>query len=278
MQNVASAGLIATSSRTAPPVAVHRPTTCEAALAALATLDHPVLVAGGTDLCAQYNEGLQPGALVALDRIAALRTVAVDRDAVRIGSGVTHDDGAGDPVILRHLPGFARAWRQIANVRVRFWATIGGNLMARRPRYEMSVLLSALEARLHFLDADGASLVLSPADVWAGRAPPRGLLHHIAIPLRGRQRFVYDRGLRPATTLALRLDDGGGTAAIATEYRRPQVLPLATAGAPAERAEAAFASLPDDFADAVSSNWYLRRAGTVMLRRALERDGTDVRA
>jgi carbon-monoxide dehydrogenase medium subunit len=131
----------------------------------------------------------------------------------------------------------------------------------------MSLLLTALDARLHFLLPDGASLVLTPADIWADRVPPRALLHHAAIPLRGRVRFHYDRSLRPIVTLAVRVDDAGGSAVIATEMLRPFALPLPPADA--------FANLPEDFSDAASDNWYLRRAGAVMLRRALEKVRAD---
>jgi carbon-monoxide dehydrogenase medium subunit len=276
MQLIAGAGLIATSSRTAIPAPLHRPTTIAAALALLAdTGTPPVLVAGGTDLCAQFNEGLQPGAMIALDRIAALREISATAEELRIGSLVTHDAGSGHTLIRERLPGFAEAWGKIANVRVRFWATLGGNVMARRTRYEMSLLLMALDARLSFLLPDGATLLLTPADVWADRVPPRALLCHAAIPLRGRVRFHYDRSLRPITTLAVRVDDAGGAAVIATEMLRPCGLPLSSALPPAEAAAAAFADLPADFADAASDTWYLRRAGEAMLRRVLEKVRAD---
>jgi CO/xanthine dehydrogenase FAD-binding subunit len=55
-------------------------------------------------------------------------------------------EGAAHPLVREYASGFAAAWGKIANVRVRFSATIGGNLMARHTRYECSILLSALEA------------------------------------------------------------------------------------------------------------------------------------
>lgn len=269
MKLAEGAGLIATSARSARPVPVFRPGNCEEALGLLGAVARPTLVAGGTDLCAQFNEGLQPDALLALDRIAELRAVDLAGDVLRIGSGVTHAIGSAHALVRRHLPGFAEAWARIANIRVRHWATIGGNLMARRTRYEMALLLMALDARLHFLDADGTEHTASPADIWA--APPRALLHHVAVPLHGGTTcFRYDRSLRPIMTLALCRDPMGCRAVIATEMLRPVLLPVPQDLPPAQAGDAALAALPIDFADAATSNWYLRRSGAVLLRRGLE--------
>ena len=262
------AGLIATSARSARPVPVFRPGSCAEALGLLAGGARPTLVAGGTDLCAQFNEGLQPDTLLALDRIAELQAVDLARGVLRIGSGVTHAAGSSHPLVRQHLPGFAEAWARIANIRVRHWATIGGNLMARRPRYEMSLLLTALDARLHFLGPDGAERVTTPAELPS--VPSGALLHHVAVPLSGATFFRYDRSLRPIMTLALCRDAAGCRAVIATEMLHPVLLPVAQGLPPAQAAEATLAVLPSDFADAVTSNWYLRRSGTVLLRRGLE--------
>lgn len=174
----AAAGLIATSSLSIPPPPVHRLVDMKAALAAMCAHEvPPVPVAGGTDLCAAFNEGLLPSALVALDRIGDLRTITVNAGTLRIGALVTHGVGAVHPLVTGLLPGFAAAWTRIATMRIRFWGTIGGNLMARRTRYEMSLLLQALGATLHFMLPDGAMQAMAPADFWTEDPPPRGLLY-----------------------------------------------------------------------------------------------------
>ena len=263
MQLVAAAGLIAASSRTAPVADVVRPADCAGVLAALAGCPAPVLVAGGTHLCAEYLTGLRPGTLIALDRVRALAEITRAGDELRIGALVTHHDGPRHPLVQALLPGFAAAWSMIANVRVRRWASIGGNLMARCSRYEMAVLLSALDARLCFLRADGGFERIMPAHLAAGPARP-GLLHHIAIPLRPGHAFSYRRELRPAVTVAVCRDAAGVRAAIATEYL-----------APVRLEDGRIDGLPEAFADAVSSAWYLRRAGAVLLARGRADVGLD---
>lgn len=271
MQLVSGAGLVAASSRTARPSPVYRPVSCQAALAAAAACDRPVFVAGGTDLCAQFNEGLEPGALIALDRIPELQEICVEAGMLRIGGAVTHAAGAGHPLLLAQLPGFALAWRRVANVRIRSWATIGGNVMARRTRYEMPLLLAALNARLQFILPGGADLALPAGDFWTTQILPGALLRHVSIPLSTKPELIYDRTMRPILTLALCQNEAGGRATIATEYLPPFTMTLDEAGSPEEQAAAAFAQLPGDFADDASSHWYLRQAGRVLLRRALER-------
>ena len=248
----AAHGLIATTVNTAPRAMLCRAGSVAEAVAALAE-PGAAAVAGGTDLCAHYNAGETPSLLVDLSRLEALRGIAITPGEIRIGALVTHAQGSRDPGLRAALPGFAVAWGLLANPRVRHRATIGGNVMARHTRYEMSLLLTALGARLAFADAER-----TPAEVW-DMAP--GLLTHIIIPRHPGQRFIYMRGLRPQLTLALHRHEGGGGAAIATEWLRPQPVALADAG---------LETLPETFADHVISHWYARRAGAALLARGME--------
>ena len=257
MQLVPGAGLIATSVRNAPPATVLRPADRAELLAALADTPGAILVAGGTHLAAEYLTGLRPATLIGLDRVAELARLEIDDGEIRLGAMLTHTAGAAHPGLRQLLPGFAEAWRVIANVRVRHWATIGGNLMARCTRYELSVLLTALGARLRLLATDGSFIERTPAELWKRPLPVQAVLHHIAIARRPGLALTYRRELRPVVTLAACRDETGITAAIATEYLPPLLLPNAD-----------ISELPVDFADPVSSAWYLRRAGSVLLSRA----------
>ena len=282
MQLVGDFGLIATSVRTLGGFAVHQPPSCAEAVRILATTNTPPTpLAGGTDLCAQCNEGLAIAELVALRQIEELRRIEADLEEIRIGSCVTLAEGAQSPVLRAKLPGFAASLGRLANVRIRYWATIGGNLMARRTGYEMSILLTALCARLRFLDSDGVG-ELHPEDLWRIAKKPRALLWQIAVPLRGQIAFGYERSLRPVVTLALALSraDGwiSGRAVVATERLAPVTLALpqvpnvrALSSDARDIAASTFAALPADFADAVTSGWYLHRAGQALLARELER-------
>lgn len=145
-----AAGWIPSSARSLAPFRLTRPANVREAVAMLDGADETVLLAGGTDLVAKFNEGLAPKAVVDMSGLAELRDVRREGSVLHIGSLVTHHAGSGHPAVHASTPGFAAAWTRIANPRIRFRATLGGNLMARRTRYEGAILLTAMNARAVF--------------------------------------------------------------------------------------------------------------------------------
>jgi aerobic carbon-monoxide dehydrogenase medium subunit len=265
MQLVPSAGYIPTSFRTLPRLSVSRPATIADAVKALVGEERPAVLAGGTDLPARFNEGFAPTGLVDISRIDALRTVAVEGTALTIGAAVTHAEGSTHELIGRSLPSFAKAWARIANVRIRFSATLGGNLMARRTRYEGSILLSALGARVRLRTMDGETELPVEA-LWTTDLTARALLTAIVIPLREDLRLDYARDLRPIMTQALVLEHSGpARLVIGTEHIMPKVVTLPQT----EDGAAIWRDI--DFADPVTSSSYLRKASAALLSRQLER-------
>ncbi len=271
-------GLIATSFRTIGDVAVIRPRTLDDAVAAL--MHHsepPAILAGGTDMVARFNEGFNPRRVLAIAGVGELAAIEDNGDVLRIGALVTHAQGAHSDVVRRAVPGFAAAWARIATVSVRFTATIGGNVMARRTRYEMPVLLAALGAR--FRVREGGEVRVWDAMPYLERAAaPRELLTHVEIPLSGLCAFDYERGMRPIVTLALAVRRTAGRlhlrVAVGFEAMAPHVLegawdhPADDAGAVAERL---FETFPAGLGDHLTSNAYLRDVGRTMLGRQLTR-------
>ncbi len=98
--------------------------------------DHPgaSVYAGGTDLLVRLP-GLEPGpsALICLERIAELRAVSEQEDAVRIGAGVTHQMLTTDPLVARFTPILARAAAAVGGPAIRHMGTIGGNVVTASP-------------------------------------------------------------------------------------------------------------------------------------------------
>ena len=245
----------------------------------LVRADRPVaIIAGGTDICAQFNEGAEVASLIDISHIESLQTVRVRGEMLQIGSAIQLFKAATHPLIVKTLPGLAAALDLIANVRVRFRATLGGNIMARRTRYEATSLLLAARARLGFRRVDGP-LEMSLEDFLCDNRCNELLLEHIAIPAKGWIDFGYDRSLRPTMTLAFGAWRTGESisarAVIATEFRDPIALLINPMRSPPSRVEAeeiarhAFLQLPEDFADIATSNWYLRTAGQALLARRL---------
>ena len=278
------AGLLAPTQAALPPFRLVRPATLAEAEAVLTDRPDATIAAGCTDLVASIREGHTPATLVSLRRVDELRTIEHNGGVLRIGALNTHDHGSRHPVLMSALPELGAAWSSIATVRIRFRATVGGNLMARRPRYEMPVILGALEATMEF-GADQSERACT-VDEFVRRDPavPAGrLLRHFAVDTASLCLFGYDRSMRPLTTVALAVRRSGGglrlTAVAGSEYRRPALLSAGASVAdvadlkPGDRAELAHelaAQLPDRAGDYAGSTAYRRRVIAVLLRRRLE--------
>lgn len=244
----------------------------------------PCYLAGGTDMFIQFREGLRPDFVIDLNGIAELADISLTGNALIIGAGMRHSEGACHGLVDQHIPGFTSAWSLFGNTRVQGMGTLGGNLMARRERYEGPILASALDVELTFLGPDG-QVTMSMEDVWANRHPEGALLTHISVPVAGRPRLAYDRTLRPIFTLAAVLQDAptggiGGRAVMGFEWDRPVTFDLelggiadkkgVTASAP-EIAATAFERFPEALSDAE----YKKDAGTAVLTRLLTQLGAQ---
>ncbi|NUP28015.1 MAG: dehydrogenase [Nocardia sp.] len=271
---VDGSGIVAQSQSALAPFRLYRPESVAEVVAVLAADPAAVIGAGCSDLVAGIREGCAPAALVSLRRVAGLKTITHNDGVLRLGSMVTHHEGATSPVVAEAVPGLAAAWSRIATVRIRYTGTVGGNLMARRYRYEMPLLLGALGARLSF--SDGRDL--GPGELWADDTT--GLLTEIAVPTADLVWFGYERSMRPTTTVALAIRRAAGTtlsvvATVGSEYRQVRSLSAETEAIsaadidPAATAAVLAAQLPDDIADYTGSAEYRRHLVTVLTRRLL---------
>lgn len=261
MRLVSTAGYIATSFRTLPRFNVARSASIAEAVSALDVSMRPAVLAGGTDLPARFNEGFSPSDLIDISKVSALRQIKLSDNALEIGATVTHAVGCTDPLIRGHLPSFAAAWGRIANIRIRLSATIGGNLMARRTRYEGSILLSALGARVRFESREGTT-EMPVESLWNQPLPRAALLTTIVIPLRKGLVLDYARDLRPIMTQAVAIDgEGAGRVVTATEYVVPCVRTLDGRAADGDIA----------FDDPVTSVAYIKKVSGTLLERQLKR-------
>jgi len=221
--------MIAGSARDLRPFRLYRPGRIEEAVTLLAEGPEIAAYAGGVDWAAGFHEGRAPDAMVWLRGLEELRRIEVVGNELRIGALVTHDAGVRNADV-RRLPGLAESWSRIATVRVRFWGTIGGNLMARRTRYEMAILLAAIDARLHLTSSQG-SRSISAEDLFSEEDLDGALLTHVSIPLREGLRLDYERSLRPAMTQAFACWTGAGgkpagRVVTATEHIAPVTMDL----------------------------------------------------
>ncbi len=121
-----------------PPFKMHSPATLEEAVTLLSSLGpDATLVAGGTDLLPNMKRGLlAPRHLVSLGRVASLRGVRMDGDAIRIGAMTTLDQIATHALVQDKAGGLAEATGAVGGPQHRKMGTLGGNLcLDTRCRY-----------------------------------------------------------------------------------------------------------------------------------------------
>ena len=146
--------------------------TLDDALALLADRPSAEVINGGTDLMVEINFGRKrPDAIIAIDRIAALRDLVVN-GTVTMGAGVTFttmlDRDCGS-VALRE------AARTVGSPQIRNAATIGGNVATSSPAGDALPVLAALDATVRLRSTHGTRSVRF-ADFMTG--PKRNVRAH----------------------------------------------------------------------------------------------------
>jgi CO/xanthine dehydrogenase FAD-binding subunit len=236
-------------------------------------------MAGGIELIGRLKWGELVPDVVHLGRVAGLAGIAAEHGVLRIGAGATHAAIAGSPAVAAMLPDLAALWPLVANPRIRFAGTLGGNLMAGQAGYDGMPALLALGASLELATAAGARRIA------AGDPLPAGALLTAALLPAGTLLFA-DRSLKPAIIawLGLSVAEGRVTAArlgIGAAHDAAVGLTLPVAGTPlgvlggAAEALGAWvaAALPEPVSDSLASAAYRRRMAGVLARRLLIRAG-----
>jgi aerobic carbon-monoxide dehydrogenase medium subunit len=149
--------------------------------------DEAKLLAGGQSLIPAMKLRLaQPGVLVDLGPIAALRGIRIDGDALVFGALTRHADVASSEIVRERVPGLAEAAERIGDVQVRNRGTIGGSVAHADPKADLPVMLTALDATVLVVGADGSRTVPIGeffVDFYATVLEPNEVLTEIRVPL-----------------------------------------------------------------------------------------------
>ena len=186
-----------------------RPTTVDEALAAMAEGGEDAKVlAGGQSLIPVMRLRLAaPSLVVDLGRVAELRGVRDDGDAIVIGAMTTHSDVLADPLIAQHAPLVAEATGTVADRQVRHRGTFGGALAHADPAGDLPAVALALDAEFVVASAAGRRTV--PAreffvDYLTTALGEQDLLVEVRIPkLTGQWGMRYEKFHRVAQAWAI---------------------------------------------------------------------------
>jgi carbon-monoxide dehydrogenase medium subunit len=138
-----------------------RPTTVDEALQAIADGGDDVkIMAGGQSLIPVMRLRLAaPETVVDLSRVAELRGVRDDGDAIVIGAMATHHDVMTDPLVLQYAPLIAEATETVADRQVRARGTFGGALAHADPAGDLPAVALALDAEFVIAGPEGRRTV-----------------------------------------------------------------------------------------------------------------------
>jgi len=187
--------------------------TVDEALAALGAGARPV--AGGTDLVVGARQGKAPlpDAIVAIDRIEALRGLSGTAEGLRLGALTTHEELVASDAVRERYTAIADASAIVGSHATRANGTIGGNVMNASPAMDTGGPLLCFGGSVTMASSAGMRSV-ALADLWTGPgatvADPGELLVAVDLPA-------------PAS--------GTGSAYVRLEYRRQ--MEIAVVGATA---------------------------------------------
>jgi carbon-monoxide dehydrogenase medium subunit len=116
-----------------------------------------MIIAGGQELMPSVNYGaLMPEVYIDVGQIAALKGISEEAGAIQIGSFTVHRDVQNNELIQSKLPLLSYAAAQIGGgIQVHNRGTIGGNIVAMHPLYDILPSLLALGAEVDVLSDVG---------------------------------------------------------------------------------------------------------------------------
>jgi carbon-monoxide dehydrogenase medium subunit len=276
-----------------PDLLLHQPRSLAEACATLARYDGAArAIAGGTALVLMLRQGLlAPPALVRLDAIPGLDTIAEVDGTLRLGALATLSAVAASPLVRARVPVLAAACALVGNVRVRNAATLGGNLCEADYASDPPGVLVALDARVRIHGPHGARELPVAAlvrDFYETALAPDELVTEVCIPLPAPTgvylkyvtRSAEDRPCVGVTALVRHAADGRlaeARVAVGAVAGRPLRLPAAEAlahGAVPDEAlfhaiGQAYAAAAEPVSDARGSAAYRQQMVAVFVRRAL---------
>jgi carbon-monoxide dehydrogenase medium subunit len=273
---------------------LYEPRTLDEATALLAQHgDDARIIAGGTAVVLMLkNHLIAPSALVSLGELDGLQYIrTADDGTLRLGAMTTIREIERSPLVMERCPTLARTCRQVANVRVRHAATIGGNLSEADYASDPPAVLVAARARVRVASAKGEREVPLTdwfTDFFETALRPDEVVTEVIVPAQMSTRSAYVKFVsrssedRPCLGVAAFLDTDGDVCrelrvAVGAAAATPQEFPAVEAIAAGQRLTPAliqeiaegYASAIDPIADLRGSAWYRTQLTRVLVRDAI---------
>ena len=146
------------------------PTSLDEAVGMLGEHPDALILAGGTDLMVEINDGHRrpDDVVVAVNRVPELRSWRHDPAAatLTIGAAITYAELLSDP-LATFSPALAEASRTVGSPQIRNAGTLGGNLGTCSPAGDALPVLAALDATVTLASAAGVRTDARAASSWS---------------------------------------------------------------------------------------------------------------
>ncbi len=148
-----------------PKFEYYRASSIDEALSLLGQHGGAKVLAGGHSLIPAMKVHLaDPGVLIDIGRISALKGISNQNGSVTIGALTTHVTIAASDLVPQAL---SEAAGKIGDPQVRNRGTIGGNISHADPGSDLPTVLTALDAKIHIVSTGGERTV-SASDFFTG--------------------------------------------------------------------------------------------------------------
>jgi len=162
------------------------------------------LIAGGTDLLLEIQQGIHPpvDSLIDVTEIPELGVLEIRGNELFVGAGVPLNRIVSSSIVQEHAQALVEACNLIGGPQVRNTATLGGNVAHALPAADGTISLMALDARVEAISLEG-SRVSGLEELFLGPrrstiAENKELLVGFYIPLRRPgQASAFRRVMRP---------------------------------------------------------------------------------
>jgi CO/xanthine dehydrogenase FAD-binding subunit len=157
-----------------------------------------VVIAGGQELMPSVNYGqLMPEVFVDITGLAELRGIRIDAERLSIGALTVHRELQTDALVREHAPLLAESVAHAGGGRqVHNRATLGGNIVAMHPLYDIAPSLLAMHAEVEIAHGEATS-VRRLADVVADTSHALGsgavLTRVLVPPMRPTCGYAYEK-------------------------------------------------------------------------------------
>jgi aerobic carbon-monoxide dehydrogenase medium subunit len=147
------------------------------------------VLAGGQSLLPVLRLRLAyPSTLVDLGRVAELRGVRDDGDAIVIGAMTTHHDVIHDALVAEHAPLIAQTTKTVGDPQVRYRGTFGGSLAHADPAGDLGAVALALNCEFVATGPSGERRIAAAdffVDYLTTALQPDELLAAVRVPKLG---------------------------------------------------------------------------------------------